>query len=95
MKHVHRLIRPSASAIKLPRRIGVIRAYVAKAMEYGMDSGFLNAANHFGESPADKKLMELVDAFANMDGSTGNTDKAISMIDKFAATKKKPKKKKA
>jgi hypothetical protein len=33
------------------RRIGIARAYVAKAMEYGLDAGIVNVAHRFGEKP--------------------------------------------
>ena len=61
------------------RRIGVCRAYVAKAMEYGLDAGIVNVAHHYGRVPADPDLVALVDAFAKMDGSAEATNNAMML----------------
>ncbi|UCG50053.1 MAG: methylenetetrahydrofolate reductase C-terminal domain-containing protein [Phycisphaerales bacterium] len=91
MKGVHCCLRITESAHGLrARRIGVCRAFVEKAMEYGLDSAFVDAGHHFGESPADKGLLELIDAYAKMDGSPGKAEKAETVMAGFCGGTKKP-----
>ena len=71
------------------RKIGICRAYVAKAMEYGLDSGIVNPAHHFGESDANPELLGLVSAYANMDGSTEKMTDAMMLMGQFCASAKK------
>lgn len=90
MKGVHCSLGISNSVRDLPgRRIGVCRAYVAKAMEYGLDAGIVNVAHHYGRVPADPDLVELVDAFAKMDGSAEATNKAMMLMGKFCQENRK------
>ena len=65
------------------RRIGICRAYVQKAMEYGLDAGIVNAAHRYGTKPADPKLVELVAAYAAMDGDMEKTNAAIDLMGAF------------
>src|SRR4030042_932381 len=45
------------------RKIGVCRAFVAKAMEYGLDGGIVNVAHHYGgDAEASPALLKLVEA---------------------------------
>ncbi|UCC23135.1 MAG: dihydropteroate synthase, partial [Planctomycetota bacterium] len=70
MKGVHCSLGVSNCCRDLPgRKIGVCRAYVAKAMEYGLDAGIVNVAHHYGRVEPAQDLLELVDAYAKMDGS--------------------------
>ena len=71
------------------RRIGICRAYVAKAAEYGLDAGIVNVAHHFGRVPPDPPLYELVSAFANMDGSAERTGEAMKLMSQFCAANRK------
>ncbi len=90
MKGVHCSLGISNSVRDLPgRRIGVCRAYVAKAMEYGLDAGIVNVAHHYGRVPADPDLVALVDAFAKMDGSAEATNKAMMLMGKFCQENRK------
>jgi 5,10-methylenetetrahydrofolate reductase len=92
-KRSHCLLRIDAAAGELPgRAIGVCRAYAARAIERGMDAGFVNPALHFGDEPADAGLLELVDAFVRMDGSPERTRVAKEMMAKFCAENQKPRK---
>jgi len=78
------------------RAVGVCRAYVERALEYGLDAAFADVTRHYGESPADPKLIEMIDAFIDMDGSPekrANAEKAISAF--TAGAKKKPPPKKS
>ncbi|MHC5083033.1 MAG: methylenetetrahydrofolate reductase C-terminal domain-containing protein [Planctomycetota bacterium] len=91
MKGCHFSLGVSNSCRDLPgRRIGIARAYVAKAMEYGLDAGIVNVAHRFGEKPADPVLVELVDAYAKMDGSSEKMTDAMTLMGQFCASCKKP-----
>jgi cobalamin-dependent methionine synthase I len=91
MKGVHCSLGISNSVRDLPgRRIGVCRAYIAKAIEYGLDAGIVNVAHHYGQVPPDPDLLEMVDAFAKMDGSAEKANKAMSLMGKFCRENRKP-----
>ena len=91
MKNCHCSLGVSNSCRDLPgRRIGICRAYVAKAMEYGLDAGIVNVAHHYGEKPADPELVELIDAYAKLDGSMENLSKAMELMGQFCTSCKKP-----
>jgi 5-methyltetrahydrofolate--homocysteine methyltransferase len=72
------------------RKIGVCRAYVAKAMEYGLDAGIVNVAHHYGLIKPAPELLELVDAYAKMDGSAERMNKAMALMSKFCRESRKP-----
>lgn len=80
----------SNSCRDLPgRRIGIARAFVEVAMDYGLDAGIVNVEHHFGESPADSDLVELVKAYAKMDGDPENMNDAMMLMGQFCASAKK------
>ena len=85
----HCMVRVSISCISMPRSIGVCRAFVAKAMEYGLDAGVVNVAHRYGFSDAAPALLDFVDAFAKIDGSAENHVKAAKLSEKLLATSKK------
>jgi len=90
LKSAHCSLGISNSVRDLPgRRIGVCRAYLAKAMEYGLDAGIVNVAHHYGQVPPDPDLMALVDAYAKMDGSAEATNKAMTLMAKFCQENRK------
>ena len=90
LKGMHCSLGISNSVRDLPgRRIGVCRAYVAKAMEYGLDAGIVNVAHHYGRVPADPDLLAMVDAYAKMDGSAEATNKAMTLMGKFCKENRK------
>ncbi len=90
-KGAHFSLGVSNSVRDLPgRKIGVCRAYVAKAMEYGLDAGIVNAAHRYGTVEPDPALLELVDAFAHLDGSLDKTGKAMELMGKFCQENRKP-----
>ncbi|AQT68349.1 5-methyltetrahydrofolate:corrinoid/iron-sulfur protein co-methyltransferase [Anaerohalosphaera lusitana] len=69
------------------RKIGICRAYVEKAMEYGLDAGIVNVFHHYGEKPADPQLVELVDAFAAIDGDDpAMTNDAMMKMSQFCSS---------
>lgn len=90
MKGVHCSLGISNSVRDLPaRRIGVCRAYVAKAMEYGLDAGIVNTAHQYGTVEAPAELLELVDAYAKLDGSMEKTGKAMELMAQFCRDNRK------
>jgi hypothetical protein len=91
MKEVHCSLGISNSVRDLPaRRVGVCRAYVAKAMEYGLDAGIVNTAHRYGSVEPDPALLELVDAYARLDGSMDRTAKAMELMANFCRENRKP-----
>jgi 5,10-methylenetetrahydrofolate reductase len=86
MKGVHFSLGISNSVRDLPsRKIGVCRAYVAKAVEHGLDAGIVNTAHQYGFTPADPDLLELVEAYANMDGGPEKLMRAMEVMGKFCS----------
>jgi methylenetetrahydrofolate reductase (NADPH) len=90
-KGVHCSLGVSNSVRDLPgRRIGICRAYVAKAMEYGLDAGIINVAHRYGTVEPAPELLEMVDAYAKMDGSAERMNKAMELMGKFCRENRKP-----
>lgn len=90
MKGVHCSLGVSNCIRDLPgRKIGVCRAYVAKAMEYGLDAAIVNVAHHYGQVEPDPELLELVDAYAKMDGSPERLNKAMALMSQFCQQSRK------
>jgi 5-methyltetrahydrofolate corrinoid/iron sulfur protein methyltransferase len=84
MKGVHFSLGVSNCFRDLPaRKVGVCRAYVAKAMEYGLDAAIVNTTHKYGSTPADPELIKMVDAFAKMDGSPERMNEAMMLMGKF------------
>ncbi|MHC4388429.1 MAG: methylenetetrahydrofolate reductase C-terminal domain-containing protein [Planctomycetota bacterium] len=83
MKGVHCLMRPAAVGRKLPRTIGVCRAYIARAVKYGLDAAFVNVAHRYGLVEPDPELLKLIDACANRDGSVQRNKQAAMVIDRY------------
>jgi cobalamin-dependent methionine synthase I len=71
------------------RKIGLCRAYVAKAMKYGLDGGIVNVSHHYGTSEAAPDLLELVEAYAKMDGSAERMNEAMALMGKFCRESRK------
>jgi methylenetetrahydrofolate reductase (NADPH) len=91
MKGCHFSLGVSNCCRDLPgRKIGICRAYVAKAMEYGLDAGIINVAHHYGQTPADPELLKLVDAYAKLDGTMDKLNDAMTLMGQFCASCKKP-----
>ena len=94
MKGVHCSLGVSNSVRDLPgRRIGICRAYVAKAMEYGLDAAIVNVAHHYGSVEPDPELLELVDAYAKMDGSAERMNEVMELMGRFCRENRKGAKK--
>ena len=91
LKGVHCSLGISNCVRDLPgRKIGLCRAYLAKAMEYGLDAAIVNVAHHYGLVEPPPELLELVDAYAKMDGSTEKMNKAMMLMGKFCRDNRKP-----
>ena len=90
MKDVHCSLGVSNCARDLPgRKIGVCRAYVAKAVEYGLDAAIVNVGHHYGMVEPDAELLELVDAYAKIDGSAERLNRAMELMGKFCRENRK------
>lgn len=89
-KGVHCSLGVSNCVRDLPgRKIGVCRAYLAKAAEYGLDAAIVNVAHHYGHVEPAPELLELVDAYAKMDGSAEKLSKAMELMTKFCRENRK------
>jgi 5-methyltetrahydrofolate corrinoid/iron sulfur protein methyltransferase len=90
MKGVHCSLGISNSVRDLPaRKVGVCRAYVAKAMEYGLDAGIVNTSHQYGSVEAPPELLELVTAYAQMDGSMEKMSNAMELMGQFCRENRK------
>ena len=92
MKGVHTSLGVSNCVKDLPgRKIGVCRAYLAKAIEYGLDTAIVNVMHDYGLKPTAPDLMELVEAFARQDGSSETSQRAMELMGLFCQACRKPK----
>ncbi len=90
MHGVHFSLGITNSVRDLPhRKIGVARAFVQKAMEYGLDAGIVNPSHKFGEKPADQDLVDLVDAYAKLDGSMEALNDAMMKMAEYCQSGRK------
>ena len=71
------------------RRTGVCRAYLAKAMEYGLDAGIVNVLHDYGARPAASELLAFVDLFARQDGSAEASQASITAMMDFCRSNRK------
>ncbi|OHB75540.1 MAG: hypothetical protein A2Z25_07515 [Planctomycetes bacterium RBG_16_55_9] len=91
MKKSHCLLKINRATDRIAgRKVGVARAYVARAMEYGMDAAFVDVTRHYGQEPADQALLDLIDAYAEMDGSAQKVETAKALMTKLCGGGKKP-----
>ncbi|MDH7598631.1 MAG: methylenetetrahydrofolate reductase C-terminal domain-containing protein [Sedimentisphaerales bacterium] len=90
-KGVHCSLGISNCVRDLPgRKVGVCRAYLAKAMEYGLDAAIVNVSHKYGSVEPASDLLELVDAYAKMDGSPERTQRAMELMARFCQQARKP-----
>lgn len=90
MNGVHFIGGISNCARDLPaRKVGVCRAYLAKAIEYGLDAAIVNVAHHYGEIDPAPDLLEMVDAYAKMNGSSEKLERAMALMAKFCQESRK------
>jgi hypothetical protein len=59
-------------------------------MEYGLDAAIVNVAHHYDAAPPDPDLLELVEAYAKMDGSAEKLNTAIMLMSQFCQGCRKP-----
>lgn len=87
---VHCSLGISNAARDLPgRKVGVCRAYLAKAREYGLDAAIVNVFHEYGRKPAAADLVEFVTAFAAQDGSPEAGERAIRRMKRFCEANRK------
>jgi len=92
LKGVHFSLGITNAVRDLPgRRTGVCRAYLAKAMEYGLDAGIVNVMHDFGKRPPARDLTAFVEAFAGQDGSAEAGQAAITAMMNFCKANRKAK----
>jgi 5-methyltetrahydrofolate corrinoid/iron sulfur protein methyltransferase len=90
MKEAHCVLGLSNCVRDLPgRKIGVCRAYVAKAMDCGLDAVIANVEHHYGSVEPAPELLELVDAYAKMDGSMERLSESMELMSKFCRENRK------
>ncbi len=65
------------------RKIGVMRAFVHKAMEYGLDAGIVNPKHNLSGGNADPELIKIVEAFGDIDGSMDKLNDAMMLMADF------------
>jgi len=95
MKGVHTLFDIASCAKALPgRRIGVCRAWLDKAREFGLDAAVVNVLHQYGLKPSAPDLLDLADALARQDGSQQAYQHAQKLLDDFCRANRKPKPKK-
>ena len=91
LKGSHCSLGISNSVRDLPgRKIGLCRAYVAKALDYSLDAGIVNVAHKYGSTEPAPELLELVDAYAKMDGTAEKLNKAMELMGRFCRENRKP-----
>jgi len=90
LKGVHLSLGISNATRDLPgRKIGVCRAYLAKAREYGLDAAIVNVFHEYGKKPPAPDLLEFVSAFAAQDGSPDAADRVVRQMLRFCEANRK------
>ncbi|MHC4524995.1 MAG: methylenetetrahydrofolate reductase [Planctomycetota bacterium] len=91
MKDCHFSLGVSNSCRDLPvRKIGICRAYVAKAIECGLDAGIVNTSHQYGLKDPDLDLLKLINAYAALDGTPDRLNEAMMLMGQFCASVRKP-----
>jgi 5-methyltetrahydrofolate corrinoid/iron sulfur protein methyltransferase len=67
------------------RREEMLRAYLSKAIDYGLDAAIIDVRGDWFAVAADRGLVELVEAFASIDGSQERFEKAMFLMAEFCA----------
>ena len=84
MKGVHFSGGITNCARDLPaRKIGIMRAYVHKAIEYGLDAGIVNPKHDLSGGKPDPELLKLIEAYAQMDGSMDKMNETMMLMAQF------------
>jgi len=83
-KGVHFSLGVTNSVRDLPgRRTGVCRAYLARAMDRGLDAAIVNVFHDYGKRPAAPDLLVFIDAFARQDGAPDSVQRAVDAMMDF------------
>ena len=92
MKGVHTSLGISNCARDLPgRKVGLCRAYLAVAQNYGLDAAIVNVTHNYGTIPPDPQLVRLVQAFADQDGAEPSNLHAMKLMTEFCRQTRKQK----
>jgi len=87
---VHLSLGISNAARDLPgRKIGVCRAYLAKAREFGLDAAIVNVFHEYGRKPAAPDLLAFVAAFAAQDGTSEAGERVVRRMLRFCEANRK------
>lgn len=90
-KGVHLSLGITNAVRDLPgRQVGVCRAYLARAIEFGLDAAIVNVFHSYGRKPAAPELLEFVDAFIRQDGSPAASKRAIDAMMAFCRENRRP-----
>lgn len=90
-KGVHLSLGITNAVRDLPgRQVGVCRAYLARALEFGLDAAIVNVFHHYGRKPAAPELLEFVDAFIHQDGSPAASQRAVEAMMAFCRANRRP-----
>ena len=65
------------------RRQEVVRAYLKKAMDYGLDAAIIDVRKDWFATAPDPQLIKLVEAFAAIDGSQEMLNEAMTLMATF------------
>jgi cobalamin-dependent methionine synthase I len=83
-KGVHFSLGVTNSVRNLPgRRTGVSRAYLARAIERGLDAAIVNVFHDYGKRPPAADLLAFIDVFAAQDGAPASVQRAIDAMMDF------------
>lgn len=91
MKGTHLTLGITNAIRDLPgRSIGVCRAYIARAVEFGLDAAIVNVLHDYGRKPADPELLDFIDAFIGQDGSSEAARRTVEAMKRFCRENRKP-----
>jgi len=92
MKGVNTSLGISNCARDLPgRKVGLCRAYLAVAQNYGLNAAIVNVMHAYGQKPPAPELVQLVQAFADQDGSEQPSLNAMKLMTNFCRETRKQK----
>ena len=69
---------------------GAKKEMISQLLEaVGLDAGIVNVAHHYGSVEPASDLLEMVDAYAKMDGTPDKTNRAIELMGTFCQVNRK------
>ena len=79
-----------ANRLKQERLVSDAELFRRYVQYHGLDAGIVNVAHRYGSVEPAPELLELVDAFARMDGSAEETNRAMALMGEFCRANRKP-----